>query len=68
MQNEYAVGDAQTMHDCAHAVCNCVIPSDRLFCSSYCERAPDSDYLHCECGHENCGEQIPVEESPRRAI
>jgi hypothetical protein len=64
------VTDEQNLlHDCAHAICNCTVTAGEIYCSSYCENAPESAYTACACGHPDCaGEQATVEESPDRPI
>lgn len=50
-------------HDCAHAICNCTVAADEMYCSAYCENAANAPDITCACGHPECESEMPVEES-----
>jgi hypothetical protein len=45
-------------HKCKHAACKCIVASDELFCSPYCEKRADEGDPACECGHDDCETSI----------
>jgi hypothetical protein len=38
---------------CTYPGCDCAVSEDELYCSSYCQTAPESE-VHCGCGHPAC--------------
>jgi len=43
---------------CAHPSCNCIIPSDKTYCGTYCEGQADTADIECSCGHPSCTQQM----------
>jgi hypothetical protein len=46
---------------CAHPACNCMVSDGGKYCSDYCHDAGSTVELACNCGHENCAEELAPE-------
>jgi len=43
---------------CAHAMCTCIVPADKKFCSQICEDSVGMTALGCDCKHPGCGAEL----------
>ena len=43
-------------------ICTCRVSEDEDYCSPHCEAADGSEMtaVVCECGHSNCGAEMPA--------
>jgi len=48
--------DEISLHKCVHEPCQCLIPSQQEYCSTYCSTADDVEEteIECDCGHDSC--------------
>jgi hypothetical protein len=43
---------------CQYAACKCVVASEDLFCSPYCEEHAQDGAPTCDCDHQDCRTSI----------
>lgn len=43
---------------CAHAMCDCTVGNNQVYCSDHCKDAKDQDIveIRCDCGHPGCSQ------------